>query len=199
MKIFLIFFTLFLAACSGPELPLAKATPDQETLVRPPWEALVKAGPGADKDIDFETLNGTPSAPTDASTIPVPEGTPASPKESSTEIVAVAVVPVSGPGGAELTAAMRKILKEAGWPVLSAPRPDALTINGRVAVDVARNSQQLVHLVWVVSSPKGINLGEVKQNNPVPAGTLDQGWGENAGFAAQAAAGGIFKLIEKFR
>jgi hypothetical protein len=42
-------------------------------------------------------------------------------------------------------------------------------------------------------------LGDIKQNNPVPAGSLDKGWGDNAGFATQAAAEGIFKLIEKYR
>ena len=94
---------------------------------------------------------------------------------------------------------MRKVLKNAGWPVLSAARADALSIQGRVVIDAAKNEQQVVHLVWVVSTPKGKILGDIKQSNPVPAGSLDGGWGENAGYATQAAATGIFKLIEKFR
>jgi hypothetical protein len=90
-------------------------------------------------------------------------------------------------------------LKDSGWPVLTAPRSDALTIQGRVVLDATADGQQPVHLSWSVITPKGKNLGDVKQNNSVPAGSLDQGWGENASFASQAAAEGIFKLIERYR
>ena len=204
MKRFLtLFITLFLLGCSGPELPLSKSQPadvSADSLLQPPWEALVKAGPGADKDIDLETLNGPQKiAEPPQEVAAAPEPKKSMPKPGDTEIKAVAVLPVSGSGGAELTAAMRKVLKDAGWPVLSAARADALSIQGRVVVDAAKNDQQLVHLVWVVSTPKGKVLGDIKQNNPVPAGSLDAGWGENAGYASQAAAEGIFKLIEKFR
>jgi hypothetical protein len=205
MKKLLLVIAVFLGACGGPELPLSKTSPDSSTLVRPPWEALVKAGPGAENDIDLETLNG-PAKVAEVQDLPVAEALPQepapvkpAPKPGDTVIKAVAVLPVTGSGGVELTAAMRKVLKDAGWPVLSQPRPDALTIQGRVTLDAPQNGQQVVHLVWVVTTPKSANLGDVKQNNPVPAGSLDKGWGENAGFAAQAAATGIFKLIEKFR
>jgi hypothetical protein len=203
MRKFIIFCGLALAGCSGPELPMSNGIQNQSPLLRPPWEALVQAGPGAEKDVDYETLNGTPQAPAEIAQVPnaepVVEDEKVVAKPTGPEIKAVSVLPVKGQGGVELTAAMRKVLKEAGWPVLNSPRPDALTIQGQVSVDAASNGQQLVHLAWVVSTPKGAKLGDVNQANPVPAGTLDRGWGENAGFAAQAAASGIFKLIEKYR
>ena len=179
----------------------------EDSLIRPPWQTLVKAGPDAEKDVDLETLNGPQAMPPpvlpQVAAMPVEEP-PSRPvhKASDTVIKAVAVVPVTGApgrGNAELTAAMRKVLKEAGWPVLPTPRGDALTIKGQVVTDAGVGGQQPVHLRWSVVTPKGKNLGDVKQNNSVPAGSLDQGWGENAGLAAQAAAGGIFKLIEQFR
>jgi hypothetical protein len=200
----LVALSLTLSACAGAELPLSKTSPDSSPLVRPPWEALVKAGPGAENDIDLETLNGPVKVADTAPPVeelqpeaPMPAKT--SPKPGDTVIKAVAVLPVTGSGGAELTAAMRKVLKEAGWPVLASPRADALNIQGRVTVEAPQNGQQIVRLVWQVTTPKAANLGDVKQNNPVPAGSLDKGWGQNAGFAAEAAATGIFKLIEKFR
>ncbi len=205
MKRFFLVATFFLCACSGPELPLSKNSPDGGALVRPPWEAYVKAGPGAEKEIDFETLNGPPkvaeivSPPLVQQLAPEPVQPKAPLKPGDSVIKAVAVLPVKGSGGPELTAALRKILEEAGWPVLSRPRADALNIQGLVSLDAPQNGQQTVHLVWQVSTPKDANLGDVRQNNPVPAGSLDKGWGENAGFAAQAAATGIFKLIDKFR
>ena len=205
-----LFCALLLVACSGPELPLSKSQPSDvsaDSLLQPPWEALVKAGPGADKEIDLETLNGPQKqpellleeVPDSQEIVATSEPKKISPKLGDTEIKAVAVLAVAGSGGTELTSAMRKVLQGAGWPVLNSPRGDALSIQGRVALDAAKDGQQLVHLVWVVSTPKGKVLGEIKQNNPVPAGSLDGGWGENAGFATEAAADGIFKLIEKFR
>jgi hypothetical protein len=208
-KLFALIFLILLTACSAPQLPLSKAEPltvSPDALVRPPWETYVQAGPGAEKDIDLETLNGPQVAPAPealpAETPVAPEPMKTPPKPGDTVIKAVAVLPVTGAkgrGNAELTNAMRKVLKDAGWPVLSAPRADALTIQGSVVMDAAQNGQQPVHLTWAVHTPKGKNLGDIKQNNGVPAGSLDQGWGENAGFATQAAAEGIFKLIEGYR
>jgi hypothetical protein len=208
-----VFLFLILAALSGcaSNLPLAKEAPlpaTQNALVRPPWEAYVKAGPGAEYDIDLETLNGpqvAASPPVAAATpeipaAPIKENTP--PKPGGEQIKAVAVLPVIGgnaKGNQQLTAAMRKVLADAGWEVLSKPRKDALSIQGRVATDPPLAGRQMVHLQWLVSTPSGKNLGDVKQDNAVPNGSLNAGWGENAGYAAQGAAEGIFKLIEKFR
>lgn len=204
IRFFLLLLGLFLAACAGPQLPLSKDDPlpvHADSLVRPPWEALVKAGPGAEKDIDLETLNGPQVAEiaVAAETPVTPEPPPVPPKPGDTVIKAIAVLPVTGSGGAELTAAMRKVLKDAGWPVITAKRGDALTLQGSVVLDQAANGQQSVHLMWRVLTPKGKGLGDIKQNNAVPAGSLNGGWGDNAGFAAQAAATGIFKLIDGFR
>ena len=199
-------FAVLLAGCTSSDLPLAKSAPlpdSADALVRPPWEAYVKAGPGAENDIDLETLNGpqvAAIAPTPPSAAPKAQKTAAKP--GSVQIKAVAVLLVTGGdavGDKELTMAMRKVLTGAGWPVLSAKRGDALSIQGSVVVDPAQNGQQMVHLVWLVSTPAGKSLGDVKQNNAVPEGTLKAGWGASAGYATQAAADGIFKLIEKYR
>lgn len=208
--IHLIALTL-LTSCTS-SLPLSKDGPvaiSQGALVRPPWEAYVKAGPGAENDVDLETLNGPQAAvtlPAEAKTLQPPVREPqkqvAVAKPGSVQIKAVAVLPVIGgtsKGNGELTSAMRRVLSEAGWEVLASPRNDALAIQGKVAVDAVLAGRQMVHLVWQVSTPAGKNIGNVKQDNAVPDGSLNVGWGENAGFAAQGAAEGIFKLIEKFR
>lgn len=203
---------IILASCSS-NLPLSKEAPlpaSQDALVRPPWEAYVKAGPGAENDVDLETLNGPEAAAIAPAEIPTQPPTqtaePAKvatvPKPGSVEIKAVAVLPVTGgnaKSNGELTLAMRKVLSEAGWDVLPNSRKDALSIQGKVAIDPALAGRQMVHLVWQVSTPAGKSLGNVKQDNAVADGSLNVGWGENAGFAAQGAAEGIFKLIEKFR
>lgn len=209
-RVFLLLVLAFLAGCAS-NLPLAKEAPlpaQQDSLIRPPWEAYVKAGPGAENDVDLETLNGpqvAASPPVEAVAAevqPAPIKDTALSKPGSEQIKAVAVLPVIGgnsKGNQQLTAAMRKVLADAGWEVLSKPRKDALSIQGRVATDPPLAGRQMVHLQWLVSTPAGKNLGDVKQDNAVPDGSLNAGWGENAGYAAQGAAEGIFKLIEKFR
>jgi len=105
----------------------------------------------------------------------------------------------SARGDRELTAAMRKVLKQSGWPVLDKPRKDALNIQGTVVLDAVQGADQTVRLDWVVTAPKGKVLGHVSQANQVPAHSLDASWGAAAGYATQAAADGIFKLIGQYR
>jgi hypothetical protein len=203
--------------------------------IPPPLETYAKAGPDADKDIDFETLYGPLKAPTavaearqpadgeaaskappvDDKALAAVESEPADGNvivaavksaEASTDgrkrISAVVVLPVSGApgtGNADLTNAMRQTLADAGWPVLKNPREDALTIQGHVKLGPKQAKSQSVTLAWRVKTPDGRTLGTVKQANDVPAGSLEAGFGENALFAAQAAAGGIYDLVKKYR
>ena len=123
-------------------------------------------------------------------------------KPGQRAIRAVAVVPVQGspgPGDAELTAAMRKILSSAGWPVVSKPQADALTIQGRVKLADKGGGKQSVAVNWEVKSPDGRKLGDVNQANEVPHGALDGGWGDAAFSVAEAAAPGIFDVVKRYR
>ena len=63
----------------------------------------------------------------------------------------------------------------------------------------ARESLVTVSLSWVVKSPTGKVLGDVKQANDVPAGSLDEGWGGAATAVAEAAASGIFDVVKRYR
>ena len=136
-KIFATIATVFLlSACTGSTQLLEKSAPqpvNANSLISPPWEVLVKAPPGAEKDIDLETLNGSdPLAPVPiiappqvVVVEPPAPSVPQKPKPGATTIRAVAVLGVTGAspqGNTELSAAMRKILKDAGWPVVERDR-----------------------------------------------------------------------------
>jgi hypothetical protein len=200
--------------------PITKPVVVENPLARPPWEAFAEAGPNANDELDLETLYGPGNVPPEvaardpdmsgtetASTTPPPAmkaaaKKPEPAKPGQTVIKAVAVPAVSGAkgrGNAELTSAMRKALEKAGWPVITAPRKDALTIRGRVSMSAGQGGTQIVHVDWDVLSPDGHNLGNLKQDNQVPAGSLDKGWGASATDAADAAAEGIFDLVKKYR
>jgi hypothetical protein len=118
------------------------------------------------------------------------------------QITAVVVLPVSGApgtGNADLTKAMRQTLSDAGLPVLTSPRENTLTILGNVKLGPKQDKSQNVALAWTVKTPDGRTLGTVRQANDVPSGSLEEGFGENALFAAQAAASGIYDLVKKYR
>ena len=140
--------------------------------------------------------------PEEAAPAPAKPEKSTKPEKSGVVIKAVAVPSVKGArgkGNVELTKAMRTALTQAGWPVLQGARKDALTVQGRVTIGTAHGATQSVKIVWDVLTPDGKSLGNLKQDNAVPAGSLDQSWGENAQYAADAAAEGIFKLIQKYR
>lgn len=162
------------------------------------------AEPPATDDFGQTAVAAAPEATEAAARTPARQATPvpATAKADQQPIRAVAVVPVKGsPGGgdAELTSAMRKILSEAGWPVVSKPQADALTIEGRVKLSAKDAKTQSVALRWLVKTPDGKILGDVKQANDVPAGSLDAGWGGAAPAVAEAAAGGIFDVVKRYR
>ena len=201
IRLLAILFLLGLSACGSVYQPFGKLEPPETTpqIIAPPWEAMVAAGPGASKEIDLETLNGPDKQKAVAE---IPGDDPADAKGGRLVIKAVAVIPVKGAkgkGNDELTRAMRRTLTAAGWTVLNAPAKNALTISGRVEMAEVSGNMQKVGLSWAVQAPDGGKLGDVNQANNVPAGSLDAGWGEIAGFAVEAAATGIFELINKFR
>lgn len=176
------------------------------SLVKPPWEALVLAGPNAGKDIDFETLNGTELGPTLGQSLgpslaenqqpPIAPPQAAAPAEDGA-IRNVFVAQVAGGdrnGAAALTKAMRQHLSEAGWPVLNAARKDALSIIGKLAVSAVHGGAKTVAIDWTVKLPSGKVLGVISQKNDVSAASLGDAWQDTA---AGAAADGIFQLIGK--
>ncbi len=209
---------MLLVACTSPQLPFSKnllSAGASQPSVHPPWDALVQATPGAENELDLETLNGPQQVAVTPSPVVEPQALPeiAAPPQVAVEqkpppakdavtirYVAVPMVKgANGSGNAELTGAMRQVLADAGWPVLEKPQADAILIIGRVAMAKPVGESQLVKLTWIAQTPLGKKLGEIAQENAVPAGSLDNLWGENAGYAAEAAAEGIFKLIQQFR
>jgi hypothetical protein len=202
-----------LIGCSGPQLPLSKnePAPINDQLTQPPWETLVEAGPNAYKDVDLETLDG----PATASLV----DEEAKPSESAVgeevadakksvaksknvaAVTAVAVMQVKGAkgqGNAELAAALKAELQKAGWPVVAKRQLDAISVTGLVKSTAGAEGER-VEITWFVHAPDGKLLGDVKQVNDVPKGSLAEGFGPAAMLVAEGAAAGIFELVDKYR
>jgi hypothetical protein len=214
----LTIMALVLAGCSGPQLPLSKSEPvsPQDQLVQPPWEALVKAGPEAYKDIDFETLDGPgatgATAATDAATPTAPGSTPApSPpalgqlaanetgaKQVADSVAVVAIAGAKGAGNRELVSALTAEFQKAGWPVAAKRNPSTIQITGKITFAKHPDGER-ISIVWTVKTPDGRPMGDVKQENVVPTGSVDSGFGEAAPLIAEGAASGIFELVGKYQ
>jgi len=188
-----------LAACTDAPRPFSKAT--VVPARPPPLDHLVQAGPGAEQEIDYETLHGPGrSEVADSSTSEGPATAEADAEEGAIQGVAITGVTGAGEAGnGELAGALARVLSDAGWPVQDGSRDNTLTIEGDVALGEPNGGAQTVTLRWTVKAPDGEVLGAVEQANEVPAGSLDDSWGETADHAALAAAQGIFDLVDKLR
>jgi len=113
----------------------------------------------------------------------------------------VALRPVAGaPGDGDrsLTRAMNSALTRANLTLAAAPSDKKdFIVAGTVEVAPADGAKQQVKVTWVLMRPDGSEIGRVKQENAVPAGSLDGAWGDVAYAVAGAAAPGVLRLIEE--
>lgn len=103
-----------------------------------------------------------------------------------------------GDGDRSLTRAMSSALTRANLTLATAPSDKKdFIVAGTVEVSPANGPQQQVKVTWVLTRPDGSEVGRVKQENAVPAGSLDGAWGDVAYAVAGAAAPGVRRLIEE--
>jgi hypothetical protein len=103
-----------------------------------------------------------------------------------------------GDGGRSLTRAMENALRRARV-VLSAPNTEApsFVLAGTVTMSPAGAGTQHVVVSWALKRGDGREIGQVSQENAVPAGSLDGPWGDVAYAVATAATPGVLALIER--
>jgi len=124
----------------------------------------------------------------------LPSGT--IPKERNGLFVAE-VEGAPGDGNAMLPIALRLALSARGFQRAERGADAAEVVRGFVTVDPPAEGNQRVVIRWRVTAPDGATLGEARQENTVPAGSLDGRWGAVAGFAAAAAVDGIAEILDR--
>jgi hypothetical protein len=75
----------------------------------------------------------------------------------------------------------------------------SLTLLGTVALTPAAKNQQDVTITWSLRNSDGKQIGEVKQQNRIPAGSLDGAWGDIAYAVASSATPGIAALLDRMK
>ncbi len=107
------------------------------------------------------------------------------------------VVGAPGDGALSLYRALRRLLKKSGGEI-SYERPAAThLVKGFVNVSEEFHGTNDIAITWLVTAPKGQELGKVTQINRVPAGRLNRRWGDIAFAIAQGASNGIMDIAER--
>jgi len=105
-----------------------------------------------------------------------------------------------GDGDQALATAMAAALRRA--QVSLADFPGAVpnyVVEVVVAVAPAVSGKEKVSIAWTLQRPNGDQIGQVKQENAVEAGSLNKVWGLTAFDAANAAAPGITALLDRVK
>ncbi|HUH83575.1 MAG TPA: hypothetical protein VLX85_03140, partial [Stellaceae bacterium] len=165
--------------------PLGHGTTEAE-VASAPWQA-------ADKQTLHEVA--AKAAPTIAGLM---QDDP--PKAVPVSEVRLAVRPVTGApgdGGHALTRAMDFALRHVHIAIAEKQEDESLVLTGKVEMSPPEAGQQQVKVSWALSRPDGHEIGEISQENAVPAHSLDGNWGEIALAVANAAAPGVAQLVAR--
>ncbi|HEY5210385.1 MAG TPA: hypothetical protein VIJ42_13175 [Stellaceae bacterium] len=114
-------------------------------------------------------------------------------------VVAIApVIGAPGDGGRTLALSIADALRRAGIALKDKPADQATYLLAcKIEVGKPAGGHQQVKIAWTVSRAAGGEIGQVSQENAVPAGSLDGPWGDTAFDVANAALGGIVQLIQQ--
>jgi len=99
-----------------------------------------------------------------------------------------------GNGDQALGREVSRLLGQSGAQLSPNGTPNALYLTA----DVSRSrngANDSIKIMWHVEEEDGTRVGQVVQENDVPAGALDANWGEDAFYAAQGARDGIMELL----
>jgi len=106
-----------------------------------------------------------------------------------------AITGAPGDGSALLTARIKALLDERHIPIAGADDAKWYQITANVTLTPASGNKETVVIVWRVTDTLGEELGQVRQQNDLPPGSLVPTWGEDADFAAAGAVDGILSLL----
>lgn len=126
-----------------------------------------------------------------------PESRPAAPPAP---VVKMMVAPVTGApsdGNQQLTSGMRRALGSNRVVVIDKPGDNTFTVAGSVALKPIDAQTAQLTVKWVVTDPKGTEIGKLEQENPVPVAATKGSWAGFGDIVATAAVEGVLQLLDK--
>lgn len=112
----------------------------------------------------------------------------------------VSITEISGaPGDGEhsLARAMARALHAHGVPLTAPPTADSHLLAADIKMRTKGPAEELIRITWRLSRPTGEQLGQMRQENILPKGTLDGAWGEIAAAVADSGAPELVALLRR--
>ncbi|HLI13057.1 MAG TPA: hypothetical protein VKY65_15805 [Alphaproteobacteria bacterium] len=127
-----------------------------------------------------------------------PEAAPSPPAATGPDVVVAKIegAPIQD-GDIVLRQAIEYALTANRIKVATEPHPDSLRLVASVQQSQLQGGLKHVKVTWRVEQPGGKEVGEVSQENNVPAQLLTSAWGEIANAVARNAAEGIAALVQR--
>jgi hypothetical protein len=105
----------------------------------------------------------------------------------------------TGDGSVSLSRALKTALTAKGVRVTDAASATGWRVECVVTLSALSATEDRVQLVWKLLDPQKKEAGTLTQENPVPKGRLGKKWGDVASYAAEAAADGIWQILQQIR
>ena len=102
-----------------------------------------------------------------------------------------------GDGNAALRRAIAVALGGGGVRLVADTEKAIFHLTASVEMGAPDKGAESIRILWLVKDVDGKTLGRIEQANAVPAGSLDQRWGQTAAFVAAAAMDGIILAIDR--
>lgn len=104
-----------------------------------------------------------------------------------------------GDGATSLRRAMEQMLRQNDRTLTTAQDSRALQLLCQISITPAANRQEKVAIRWTLLRPDGAEIGQIAQDNVIPAGSLNGRWGDIANAIAETAWDGLAPLLDRAR
>jgi len=105
----------------------------------------------------------------------------------------------TGDGSTSLAIALKSALTAKGAKITEGAGSAGWRVECAVSISPISATEDRVQLVWKLLDPDKKEAGTLTQENPVPKGRLGKKWGDVAAYAAEAAADGIWQILQQIR
>lgn len=125
------------------------------------------------------------------------QAAPATPPAPQVKVMVAPVTGAPSDGNKQLFSGMRRALGSSKVVVIDAAGADTFTVTGTVVLTPVDERTAQLSVKWTLKDPKGREVGNIEQANPVPAAATRGSWAGFGDIVAAAAVEGVLELLDK--
>lgn len=101
-----------------------------------------------------------------------------------------------GDGNQRLATELYRQMIATGLRFARVPAEADYFVSANIDVAVIDTRTELAEIIWRVSDRNGLEIGQIRQQNPVPRGMLHENWGDTAMLAAEGGLAGVLAVLD---